>query len=234
KPMAPRPSMPTLPGRVSRSNRLSVVSSRSPSAARDGGTTGPEPVATMKARAWMDRPPTSTVSGPVKRAVPMRSRSLAISRVRLAVLSASRSRVWRAWLHRSFGVADPVGAAASFRSARRLAHWWPACSAAFEGMQPTRPHVVPNGPWSIRTADRPRRRNSLKAVRPAVPAPMTATSMGMDDGMSGVLVHGAKSQEDASPALVGECRRDLPGSLRLHMLIPRKVHILSFLYISIY
>lgn len=178
-PMAPRPSMPTLAGSSSRSNSVSVVSTRSPSAFSKPGTTGPEPVATITALASTRRPSTSSVLGPTKRARPISRSSPAADCVRLAVLPASMSRVARAWRHRSMGRWAPAGGSAPFNSVRSVAHCAPACSTAFDGMQPTRAQVVPSGPWLISTRDRPSLPSSAKAPMPAVPAPMMATSVWM-------------------------------------------------------
>src|SRR5690554_8200344 len=58
----------------------------------------------------------------------------------------------------------------------RIRHNPAACKATLDGMQPTLAQVVPSGPESISTKDLFARFTSRKAYRPAVPAPMMATS----------------------------------------------------------
>jgi len=69
----------------------------------------------------------------------------------------------------------------------RAAHKAAVCSATFDGMQPTRAQVVPSGPRSISTKERPAARTSRMAYMPALPAPMMATSIEISGFIAKVL-----------------------------------------------
>ena len=129
------------------SNSVSVVSMRSPKASHSSGSRGREPVAMMMLRVAWAFPPISTSPGPSSVARPD---FCALPRFWVAfkapATSSSRSARTRcSTAGRSATSAVAPRRPSSFQTWRR----WSVLAASMsilEGMQPTRAHVVPQGP----------------------------------------------------------------------------------------
>ena len=176
-PMGPAPITPMLSGRSSSSNIVALVRTRSPRSRNGSGILGVLPVAMTMAPARTVSPfDRSSVFGPAKAAVACTrtsSGSLAMPSLTPCTNPSRMSRRRRI----TAGPSMHGSAWTPKTSARRASC---AASAAaissLDGMQPTLAQVVPANSGSISRVRAPQSRALRSADRPAVPAPITATS----------------------------------------------------------
>jgi hypothetical protein len=207
RPMAPKPTTARRLGRSSSSNTVSLVS-----AAKGSGRIGAEPVTMTIVRASTRRPSS-------RRRRPGLSKR---ARARIATSFGSRamdSRVKRANLSRSVrtrrrtagpsirtpSTSIPNSPARSMRAASRL-----AAISSLEGIQPTRAQVVPLKSGSIKRVEAPFLRAARSAARPAVPPPITATSVLRTSVLAGLslMVWCFRSNGENAPGISCGARGD--------------------------
>jgi hypothetical protein len=185
--------MPIRPGRSGNSKKLSVVTTRSPSASSQAGRTGREPVAMMSAfartRVRPSAPSTSSTVGSTKRARPSISRSPAALRALPAALAAQGRPGAGAIQCQAVGAGDAE------------APHFVACRPQATGVQRNL------GRHAAHTrAGRAQRpvvdQYEIASCAPYLPQCIEAGGAGADDGDVGrnVLRHVARSDEMAGPA----------------------------------
>ena len=178
RPMAPDPTTARLLGSDRRLKIFSLVSARLPSAAKTSGMTGREPVAITIARASTVRSSSSSsLPGPANLASPFIRTAAGISLKLLRVSFTNRSR--SALILSKTAAPSTVTPSTAMPNVAARSTLWRALAAAIsslDGMHPFTAQVVPLKAGSISKVLAPLARAARSAARPAVPAPITATS----------------------------------------------------------